>query len=238
MNSSDKNNSAVYEGTLARILNAEVSQFPFRHFVVSELFPEEFYHDLLDSLPRTDQFNATGDEARVAFPLEPNAIQALDPAKREFWTSLSDFLLGSRLTEALKQKFGFQDETEEGCYSYVPKAAITRSWSGYQLQPHTDVGAKVASFIIYLPGNNNFAEFGTEFYLPIDRDFECDGTSTRHNWEHFERVGISKFRMNTLTAICRSNSSFHGVPLNDDPSFIRDTIGYTLYRKSFEGTQL
>ena len=234
MASADHDIAAAFAEALAKIASAEVSPYPFRHFVVSELFSEGVYRDLLAYLPETNQFRATEDKARVAFPLEHGAIQTLELEEQEFWRKFGEFLLGTELIETLKQKFDFQDEADQVRYRYVSRASITRSWAGYQLPPHTDIDAKVASFIIYLPTNNDFAEFGTEFYLPVDRDFECDGTSARHAWEHFERVGMSEFRMNTLTAVCRSHSSFHGVRLNDDPSFIRDTIGYTLYRKSIK----
>ena len=40
-----------YEYIKYKIMNAPINEYPFPHIMIDDIFPEEFYNELLESIP-------------------------------------------------------------------------------------------------------------------------------------------------------------------------------------------
>ena len=57
--------SAVEDHVIARVADAPVKRLPMPHFYLEEVFPQDFYQELLVNLPDDKDFVCLGDTGRV-----------------------------------------------------------------------------------------------------------------------------------------------------------------------------
>ena len=101
--------------------------------------------------------------------------------------AVSDALQDPRATKAVERIFGTK---LAGSYLRIEFAQDT---DGFWLEPHTDLGVKLFTFLLYLSNDNNHADLGTDIY---DAD-------KKH-------VGCSPFVPNTAMVFVPSNNTYHG----------------------------
>nr|PZN85492.1 MAG: hypothetical protein DIU57_06545 [Pseudomonadota bacterium] len=177
---------AIIQSLLESFAAAEVHEFPFRHWLLTRCIPEPAVDEILE-LPfpppalngvsgKRELHNATRKyfdrENQAKFPIVASVAQALqDP----------------RVTGAVERHFGIR---LGGAYLRIEYAQDT---DGFWLEPHTDLGVKLFTFLIYLSRDPSHADLGTDLY----------DSEKRH-------VGRSPFASNSAMIFVPSDNTYHG----------------------------
>ena len=239
----------VEEFVRYQIANAQVRAYPFPHFCVTPVFPDDFYRTLQARLPSTEvlrpihEYGTVGiaDKAtgKITSAFEPRYIADLAKLEEDeeanqrghLWRDLSSWLLGDAFRDLIIDKFhiGIAERFGEGARLKTDvDGRFVRDFHQYQIHPHTDKPTKLVSLLFYLPADDSLCRHGTVIYRPIDPNFRCDGT-TRHSFELFRKVATMSFLPNTLLGFLRTDRSFHGVEEIKDERIERNVLLYNVY---------
>lgn len=188
---------------------------PFPHVYYENMFPDEFYWQMIDHLPETrfyeqlahrDAMLPNGESARRVFSLEQEAINTLPGRLKDFWTAYAPVFHSGRTVQAIFSKFGHPPAT-------VPLIRLYRDLAGYKILPHPDIPEKQAT---------------TQFYLPRDRERLYLGTCLYEqdagDPEQFHKVKQFAFAPNTGYSFQVSETSWHGVEESHAAESPRDSI--------------
>lgn len=177
---------AIVTSLLESFSSAQVREFPYRHWLLSRCLPDAALDQLLD-LPfpapelggisgKREVHNATRKyfdvENRASFPIVSAVAEALQ---------------NGRVTKAIERMFGTQ---LGGSYLRIEFA---QDVDGFWLEPHTDLGVKLFTFLIYLSKDSSHADLGTDIY----------DVNKRH-------VGRSPFLPNSAMIFVPSDITYHG----------------------------
>lgn len=225
---------------LYNIGNALVREFPYPHLYVPNVFPADFYREILRNLPPQGALKNLGELGRVksanvypergVLPLTPQDLGSLEAPQRDFWQRLSQWLLGRRFGDTMIGKFApylAQRFGDLRSVRFDHEALIVRDRTNYALGPHTDSPAKVLSFLFYLPADDSKAHLGTSIYVPVEPGFVCNG-GPHYPFDKFRRMLTMPYLPNTLFAFMKTPTSFHGVEPIDEPDIRRDLLLYDL----------
>ena len=225
-----------------QISNAQLREYPFPHFYVRPVFPEDFYQEMLRHLPRTEiltPINEAGTVTTSSFIpryIADAAVLEEDEARRgegTFWRDISEWMGGDAFRQLIMDKFAagvrdrFGDSVRLGTdidLRYV------RDFTNYSIEPHTDTPAKLVSLLFYLPRDASMQHLGTSIFVPIDPEFRCAGT-VWHSFEKFRKVATMEYLPNSLLAFFKTDHSFHGVEVIDDANIERNVLLYNIYVK-------
>lgn len=177
-------------GTLLRSFEtSQHAEKPYRHWFLKNCLPQDVA-DEITALPfpaptlgglsgKREMHNATRKyfdvENRAAFP----AVEAFAQAFQS-----------RSVTERIEQSFGTK---LGGTFLRLEYAQDT---GGFWLEPHTDLGVKVFTMLLYLSRDAAHRELGTDIY----------DAEKRH-------VGCSPFEPNGAMVFVPSNDTFHGFEL-------------------------
>jgi hypothetical protein len=166
----------VREYILKQIRDAEVRPDPFPHFVISEIFPPDFYPKLLAAVPQPQQFAAAeypGTGFGKVKHAQPKSTGLAYPNLHELplFNEIQTFLRGDEFCRALLEKFSRPDGIPAEKYRYFANGArdftsvfdLQIDRRGYEILPHPDVPSKIITFQFYLVADNSLDEFGTLF---------------------------------------------------------------------------
>jgi len=223
---------------LYTIGNAPVREYPYPHVYVPDVFPEDFYRELRRNLPPQEAMKNLGElgrtsvayAARGVLPLTEANLAGLEPAQREFWQGVQQWLLGRRFAEIMIGKFAPYLAQRFGDLRNVrfgQEALIVRDSTAYKLGPHTDAPSKALSFLFYLPEDASKPHLGTSIYLPRDPAFVCPG-GPHHAFDKFQRMLTLPYVPNALFAFMKTPNSFHGVEPIAEPGIRRDLLLYDI----------
>jgi len=216
------------EHILQRINATAISDDPFAHLFVEDVFPGDFYTQIVQNLPDFDAFVVFAETGRVGEDYNPNRLflssaeqdlERLPPHLRPFWQNLFSTIDSLTLLQGLINKF----HTHIGARFQDPKMLITngeldiglrvsmvRDRTGFELGPHTDGLKKILSGLFYLPADDSHLELGTSLYTPTDPTFKCPG-GPHYGFEGFSRAKTMPFKPNTFFMFVKTDDSFHGV---------------------------
>ncbi|HEV7920153.1 MAG TPA: 2OG-Fe(II) oxygenase [Thermoanaerobaculia bacterium] len=225
---------------VSRLRTASVVEEPFPHYTLSDVFPSDYYDQLLDHLPDSGVYQNLYEVTDLKLAHFRHRDQrdfsdgwtaSLPDADRTFWESFHQWFLGSELARAALASFGIDFSGELSVESQ-----LIRHRAGYFLGPHSDANTKLVVLLFYLAPDQSALELGTSIYRPKVAGFGCPH-SKHYPFEDFVRVETAPYRPNSLLAFRRSDRSFHGVePLQDDRP--RDLIQYVVYDKAARLAQL
>jgi hypothetical protein len=219
------------------VANAPLRLFPYPHLFVQNIFPAEYYAEIQemlpdssDMLPIADVRPVKGYDERFVLKLTGPQFESLTPAKRLFWGSLREWLVGGRFGQVVLNKFGqFLDQRfgkeEIGLYD---EALLVQDTTNYKLGPHTDAPRKVITLLFYLPKDMSQVHLGTSLYMPKDPNFRCPG-GPHYPHEGFEKLKTMPFLPNSLFAFVKTDNSFHGVEPIGDADCKRWLLLYDMY---------
>lgn len=189
------------EKSLLRLTRAPIIREPFDHIYVRDVFPADFYAEMLANIPDVEAF---GDYAlprrRIVDP------QTLGP----FWTSVWEWMGTTDYILPLISKFSYVRKPEHIGFNI----RLVRDDPDYSLSPHTDHPDKFASFLFYLPPNDKMREFGTTLLRHQDPEFTHHGLEwikDQAEVAKFRPVFTAPFMPNTCFAFPRTSRSFHCV---------------------------
>ena len=162
------------------------SEQPYRHWFLSQCLPQDAT-DAIISLPfeapaldgisgKREVHNAT----RKYFDQEN---MGLHPVCK----SLNDAFQDPRLTKQIESYFG----TKLGG-SYL-RVEYAQDIDGFWLEPHTDLGVKVFTMLLYMSNDEQHKELGTDIY----------DTNKKH-------LGRSPFQSNAAMVFVPSDITYHG----------------------------
>lgn len=203
-----------------KILNAPVKRWPFSHFHVENVFPADFYADILTSLPPHDAYSTHGTSYK--------GRKFANPTKLD----LFDFLLTEDFLKTVVTTFLPDFKTRFPSAQFDPKMDLRLVLDGenYSIGPHTDAAWKVVSLLFYLPPDDSLRAFGTSVYAPKDPTFRCPG-GPHHDFSGFNRLHTAPFLPNSCFGFFKTDYSFHGVEPITIPCR-RDVLLWNLYDRN------
>jgi len=231
--------SHVSHHVLYRIANAPVHAHPYPHVYVRDVFPEDFYRELIAHLPPAGAFrnlqslgrvSADYPDTRLVFPVTPDNVQSLGEPLTTFWTWVAQQFLTGEFMQQMLSLFGRHLDQRLGGtdgLQFHDEALIVRDSSTYALEPHSDNLKKVLSFLFYLPADASMAHLGTSIYAPKDPDFACL-KGLHYPFDRFHLVTTMPFLPNSLFAFVKAGNSFHGVEPITDTGVCRDLLLYDI----------
>ena len=238
---------------VTRLRAAEVVYDPYPHYYLENVFPTEYYQELLRNMPASavyenwlaaTTYKLDHYQYRDQRDFKEGWTKNLPAELREFWDSFDEWFLGPELAQAALESFAepLKGRFGEGAPSPMisVESQLVRHRAGYFLGPHSDWHTKIVVLLIYLAPDESALHLGTSLYRPKDRGFGCPD-SKLYSFEDFIRVKTAPYKPNSLLAFLRSDISFHGVdPLSeqDVTACGRDMIQYVIHNKKAREEEL
>jgi hypothetical protein len=202
--------------------SVEISSWPYAHFYLEGIFPDDVFAQILERLPNPDAY--TPDNPRIhtredglvtrnIFSLSPHGILHLAEPHRSFWGQLGDALTSRRLRDVvfaklstdLSRRFGIPADQLHSIDAY-PKPALVKDLGGYEIAPHRDTRSKIVTMQFYLPNDMLKIDLGTTVYR--QRLFRIKNLVSPKN--RFEVVKQFAFAPNTGYGFAVGRRSWHG----------------------------
>jgi hypothetical protein len=220
-----------------RIANAPMRTYPFPHFFLRDVFPADYYRELLAHLPGPETMHslmsagrAKGCPERAVLQIDGSRAPGMTDAQHAFWHELARWFFGGRFGPAVLEKFqAWASPRVEARPGHVitDELLLVRDATHYALGPHTDASFKLISLLFYLPADACLEEYGTSLYLPKQEGFTSEG-GPHLRFEDFTRIATMPFVPNSLFAFVKSDHSFHGVEPIAEPGVARWLLLYSL----------
>ena len=176
----------VVKTFLKSVDSGKRSEKPYRHWALKGCFPADSVDDVL-ALP----FEAPSlDGVSGKRELHNNTRKYFDVENRGRFPvceAIAQAFQDKRVTSHIEKAFGTD---LKGTYLRIEFA---QDIDGFWLQPHTDLGVKVFTMLLYLSRNESHKDLGTDIY---------DGEK-RH-------VGRSPFAPNAAMVFIPGNNTYHG----------------------------
>jgi hypothetical protein len=210
---------------VAAVDAAEAHDYPFSHFYVRELFPADFYAEILANLPDPKVYDPlnlkawsrpNGESTRDRFFLSKDSLEKLPAGQKSFWRSVTAILTSPQLKSAVFRKlrkdialrFDTREEEVETIPAY-PRCTLMRDTEGYRIKPHTDGLEKIVTMQMYLPPDDSQRHIGTVLY---EEDTSFVAKLTRKSFKRYKQFD---FLPNSGYAFAvnnrRDKRSWHGV---------------------------
>lgn len=202
-----------------QIYNAPMRQYPFPHFYATNVFPDDFYTQLLASLPDESAYTLKTGKFKGRQFADPNA------------NPLLAFMRTPEFLQRIARVFTpwLQKMYPDGSLEVFDDLRLVRDSNGYAIGPHTDAPWKLVSLLFYLPEDDSLKSLGTSIYTPKDPAFRCFG-GPHHPVNQFNRAFTAPFMPNSCLGFLKTNQSFHGVEQVTIPC-TRNVLLYNLYKK-------
>ena len=230
----------VLQHVMDKLVKVKIQSSPFLHFYIENIFPEEFYQELLGNFPEPSSFqrlSQTGKvnpgtyEERLILSLEWEGFSQLPFGQFLFWSQFAAAINSEEWYAMLLGKFGPQIRERFGVhYNRVKFSSTTeliQDTTNYSIGPHTDHPIRVLTLLFYFPSSKDQSHLGTSVYQPLDESFECEGF-VHHSFEGFKKLHTAPFLPNSLFGFIRSNRSFHGREVILDKAIERNLMNYQL----------
>ena len=235
------------EHFIGRLRNARLELDPFPHYVLEQVFPDDYYRELLRHLPASDVYDNLYEVTDLKLDhfrhrdqrdMDHGWTDRLPDEQRIFWNSFNQWFLSAELAQVVLESFARERESWP---AVSVESQFIRHRAGYFLGPHSDLYTKLVVLLIYLAPDDQAQHLGTSLYRPKQAGFSCPD-SKHYPFEDFIKVKTAPYRPNSLLAFMRSDISFHGLePLSDQDVMTtagRDIIQYVIHDKAAREAQL
>ena len=168
------------------VRSADGRSAPYRHWIVRDVFPQSVYLDLKDMpFPVAELGGVSGTREahnpdRVYFA--GDNLQTFQSAR-----ATAEAFQDAEVVELLASAFG---GPLSDTYLRIEYAQDT---DGFWLKPHTDIGVKMFTMLIYMSDDPRHADLGTDIYSDAET-----------------RVARSPFEPNSAMIFVPSNATWHG----------------------------
>ena len=218
---------AIYQ-----LKNTPVRTYPFEHIVLSEVFPADYYQELLDHLPSDEAYTPSEngrypERGRVMLSThEKDDLAKLPADSREFWTHFRDHVINEKFWGALVHAFTptLSSRFLETCWL---QSFLSRDRGGYAISPHTDTSRKLVSVLFYLPTSESVLGCGTSIVVSDEPDHNIFNVPHSGSWEGFDIAHTIPFAPNSMLGFLVSDKSLHAVKPTP-PGTARDTIQFNV----------
>jgi hypothetical protein len=175
------------KGTIRQsVRSAESHSAPYRHWIVRDVFPRKVYEDLKDMpFPIADLGGVSGTREahnpdRVYFAGEN--LETFESAR-----AAAEAFQDPETVALLTNTFGGPLAD-----TYL-RIEYAQDIDGFWLKPHTDIGVKMFTMLVYMSDDPRHADLGTDIYAD-------EGT----------HVGRSPFEPNSAMIFVPSSNTWHG----------------------------
>lgn len=216
----------VLQHVLDQAARAETIQEPFPYLVVDNVFPPDYYQEMLANFPDEACMRPLGESGRVARNMYQERLALLfteeefsrmKPSQQVFWREFTSWMYTDQFVNGFVHKFGRELEPRiskivaaEGALRVKNDALLVNDQTNYAIGPHTDAPRRLVSFLFYLPADESMRDLGTSVYRHEDPNFVCWG-GQHHPFEGFIRTRTVEFLPNRLLAFPKTERAFHGV---------------------------
>lgn len=216
----------VLQHVLEQVAAAKVVEDPFPYVVVDQIFPADYYEEMLANFPTAESLRPLGETGRVARGAYQERLTVLfndeefsrmTAPQQAFWRDFASWMYTDPFLQFFLFKFQRHLEPRiqkivaaEGRLSMKGDALLVNDQTNYAISPHTDAPHRLVSFLFYLPRDDSMRDLGTTVYRPKDPNFTCWG-GPHHPFALFEPVRTLDFLPNRLVAFPKTERSFHGV---------------------------
>lgn len=176
----------VKSSILASFDAADRTDSPYPHFIVSNVVPKEMIAPLRDlPFPAPDLGGVSG--TREVHNKSRNYFDADNCAEHEVCGLLAQALQDAEIVTAIEEKFGTD---LSGTYLRIEYGQDS---DGFWLEPHTDIGVKNFTMLLYLSDDEGHEKLGTSIYASRD-----------------EHIGETPFVPNLAMVFIPSDETWHG----------------------------
>ena len=220
---------------------------PFGHCFIENVFPQEFYDEILSRLPGTEVYHAlnlknysraNGESTRDRMILSQEGLAPLSDEMKQFWTTVTNVILSEQVKRAVFAKlwkdialrFKVSEEEVPDIQGY-PRAILFRDTDEYRIKPHPDGESRIVTMMFSLPKDMSQEDLGTSLYVKRPALKRLFG-------EKFKEVKRFPFRPNCGYAFVVNRlperTSWHGREYIEPGSGVRNTI-LTQFRTDSDG---
>jgi hypothetical protein len=176
----------VVRSFAASVANGDRSDQPYPHWVLRNCFPDDAVDDILAlPFPAPSLEGVSGKRE-----LHNNTRRYFDAENREQFAvveAIAEAFQDQRITDLIAKTYGTD---LSGTYLRIEYAQDT---DGFWLEPHTDLGVKSFTMLLYLSDEEGHEDLGTDIY---DADKN--------------HVGRSPFEPNAAMIFVPSDNTYHG----------------------------
>ncbi len=180
----------------AKIHDADLQTSPFPHIEVQELFPTEFYRQLIESLPKHHHYGVARHECLYTY-----VCRKLTP----IWQDVITVLESETIRNVLCDRFS------RGPCRGSSRFRLHKDVEGFEVSPHRDIEAKLVSVLVYLPREQRESleiPLGTHLCVPNTNRAYGEG---HYSWDDFDIVKTVTYVPNKLFAFAPDKETFHAV---------------------------
>src|SRR5256885_3228485 len=148
---------------VGRLRETEVDTNPFPHYCLENVFPQQYYDQLLRHLPGSEIYENLYEVTdlkldhfrhRYQRDLTNGWTSALPRELQSFWNSFNEWFLSPELAQAVLESFAEPLRPRIGERASWPavsvEAQFIRHRAGYFLGPHSDLYTKLVVLLVYL----------------------------------------------------------------------------------------
>lgn len=166
--------------------NSIEERSPYRHWFLKDCLPKSTVDEILGlPISASDLGGVSG--KRELHNATRHYFDVPNRSKYSCAESVAAALQDPRLTAEIERKFGVK---LDGTYLRIEFA---QDVDGFWLEPHTDIGVKAFTYLLYLSKDPTHSDLGTDIY------------DTGKKW-----VGRSPFASNSAMIFVPSDISYHG----------------------------
>lgn len=218
-----------------KIVNARVTDYPFPHFYISDVFPRDYYSQIVSNWPGADRFTSIADTERTSghsyrerhIVNLPNLHKEPSWRGKEFWQLFSEWFLGDDFLTFLvaqympwiKDNRALPEEIE-----VFSDGLLVQDHDGYGIGPHTDAPHRLISTLFYCPKTDCDADLGTSVYLPASELVGIQISPKHYERELFTKIYTAPYVPNSMFGFVVSPNSFHGVDKISRANIKRNSI--------------
>jgi hypothetical protein len=166
--------------------SADFQEDPYRHWFVHAVFPEDTYKDLKEMpFPVADLGGVSG--TREAHNADRVYFAGENLRKFESAGAAAEAFQDAETVTLISEVFGAPLDN-----TFV-RIEYAQDTDGFWLKPHTDIGVKMFTMLIYMSDDPRHADLGTDIYADANT-----------------RVGRSPFEPNSAMIFVPSTNTWHG----------------------------
>lgn len=181
-----RNAEAVAASVSASIDRAVTRSLPFRHLLLDDVLPPS----LSEAIAAIPIAAADIDDTRGKRETHNSLRVFFDPVRRALFPcceAVAAAFQGEDIAAAFERRFGID---LNGTYLRIE---YCQDRDGFWLEPHTDIGVKRVTLLIYLSDRPQWADWGTDLYDPSMR-----------------RIARAEYRPNAGLAFVPAGDTWHG----------------------------
>lgn len=210
------------EHVVYKLRNADIHRYPFPHFFVRDVFPADFYEELIHGLPSNDKYHELSDVYKARGITKGDDHH---PMLESFETAY----FGTQMLHVFNKEF-YERYPNNARPNFRSEFRFVHDTEGYAIGPHTDAPQKVLSLLFYLPENFFDSDVGTGLYVPSDHQKTCEG-GPHYPFEGFEEAWRAPFLPNSCLGFWKTPNSWHAVE-KICRKIKRDVLLFNIYEES------